>query len=141
MLISLNWLKDFVSIPEKTDPNLSILLAEDNLFNRKLIQGLFKRLGHEIDLAENGIQAVNMAGAKDYDIVFMDLLMPEMDGIQAVTEIRKKGFKAPIIALTAVEDDEARSAAMEAGFNDYLIKPASEESLRKILLQNQPNSV
>ena len=127
--------------PAKTDPGLSILLAEDNLFNRKLIQGLFKRLGHEIDLAENGVQAVDMAGTKDYDIVFMDLLMPEMDGIQAVIEIRKKGFKAPIIALTAVEDNEARSAAMEAGFNDYLVKPASEESLRKILLQNQPKSV
>jgi len=126
---------------EKTDPGLSILLAEDNLFNRKVIQGLFKRLGHEIDLAENGIQAVNMTRAKEYDIIFMDLLMPEMDGIQAVAEIRKQGIKAPIIALTAVEDNEARSAAMEAGFDDYLIKPASEESLRKILLQNQSKSV
>jgi len=82
-----------------------------------------------------------MTGVKEYNILFMDLLMPEMDGIQAVAEIRKQGFKAPIIALTAIEDNEARSAAMEAGFDDYLIKPASEESLRKILLQNQSKSV
>jgi CheY-like chemotaxis protein len=121
---------------DQVNPDLSILLAEDNLFNRKLIQGLFKRLCLEIDFAENGAQAVQMAKDKKYDIIFMDLLMPEMDGIQAAAEIRKQGTVVPIVALTAVEDSETRNAAMEAGFDDYLIKPASAEKLRKTLLKN-----
>ncbi len=126
---------------EKPDPNLSILLAEDNLFNRKVVQGLFKGLGLDIDMAENGEQAVKMVSRKKYDVIFIDLLMPEMDGLQAAAEIRKQGLKMPIIALTAVEGSDTRKAAMGAGFNDYLIKPASVESLRKILLNSSSQSV
>ena len=135
--------EDFSKIPEseKMDPNLNILLAEDNIFNRKVIQGLFKKLGFEIDFAENGLQAVKMLKEETYDIVFMDLLMPEMDGIQAVIEIRKQGLKLPIIALTADENRYTLNAAMEAGFDDYLIKPASAERLRKILSTNRSKSV
>jgi CheY-like chemotaxis protein/signal transduction histidine kinase len=126
--------------PEKIDPNLRILLAEDNIFNRKLMQGLFKRLGLEIDFAENGRQAVDMAREKSYDFIFMDLLMPEKDGLQAVAEMRKAGLTMPVIAFTAVENRETRKAAMDAGFNEYLVKPASEESLRKILIPNHSKS-
>jgi CheY-like chemotaxis protein/signal transduction histidine kinase len=126
--------------PEKIDPNLRILLAEDNIFNRKLMQGLFKRLGLEIDFAENGRQAVKMALEKTYDFIFMDLLMPEMDGLQAVAEMRKAGLKMPVIAFTAVENRETRKAAMDAGFDEYLVKPASEENLRKILIPNHSKS-
>lgn len=124
----------------KIDKGLEVLLAEDNVFNRKVIQGLFKRLGCEIDQAKNGREAVEMVGKKKYDIIFMDLLMPEMDGLQAVMEIRKSGLKIPIIALTAVEDQESRQNAINAGFDDYLIKPASEESLRKIILRSRSKS-
>jgi CheY-like chemotaxis protein len=135
--------EEFTKIPEseKMDPNLNILLAEDSIFNRKVIQGLFKKLGFEIDFAENGLQAVKMVKDKTYDIVFMDLLMPEMDGMQAVIEIRKQGLKLPIIALTADENRYTNMAAIEAGFDDYLIKPASAERLRKILLANRSKSV
>jgi len=126
--------------PVKIDESLKVLLAEDNVFNRKVIQGLFKRLGCEIDQAKNGREAVDIVGGKDYDIIFMDLLMPEMDGIQAVAEIRKSGLTIPIIALTAVEDKETRQRAIDAGFDGYLIKPASEESLRKIILQSSSKS-
>ncbi len=129
-----------VPAPIKIKGGLEVLLAEDNVFNRKVIQGLFKRLGCEIDQAKNGKEAVEMVGKKDYDIIFMDLLMPEMDGIQAVVEIRKGGTTIPIIALTAVEDQETRQSAIDAGFDDYLIKPASEESLRNIILQHDSKS-
>jgi CheY-like chemotaxis protein/signal transduction histidine kinase len=123
--------------PGDIDQALQLLLAEDNVFNRKLIQGLFKRLGCEIDLASNGLEAVEMARNKKYDIIFLDLLMPEMDGFQAVREIRKEGISVPVIALTGVDNDETRKEAIRAGFNDYLLKPASEESLRKSILQNR----
>lgn len=120
---------------EKINPELSILLAEDNLFNRKVIQGLFKRLGLEIDLAENGVQALQMTRDKKYDLVFMDILMPEMGGLQAAAEIRRQGSDVPIIALTSLDERETRKMTLEGGFTDYLIKPASAERLRKVLLQ------
>jgi CheY-like chemotaxis protein/signal transduction histidine kinase len=120
---------------EEINANLRILLAEDNLFNRKVIQGLFKRLGCEIDQAKNGREAVDLEKNNAYDLIFMDLLMPELDGMQAAMEIRRRGSSVPIIALTAVEDEKTRKAAMKAGFNGYLIKPASEENVRKIILQ------
>jgi CheY-like chemotaxis protein/signal transduction histidine kinase len=122
--------------PGELNPDLSILLAEDNVFSRKVIQGLFKRLGYEIDLAENGKEAVRMVKENGYDLVFMDLLMPEMDGLQAVAEIRKHGFKSPVIALTADESSDSRKAAMEAGFDDYLVKPAMDDAVRQILARS-----
>ncbi len=122
------------------DPDISILLAEDNIFNRKLAQNLFKSLGFEIDQAENGKEAVRMAGEKSYDIIFMDLLMPEMDGLQAAAEIRKQGIEAPIVAVTAVENPETRSAAEELGIKDYLLKPATNEQIKEILLRTFPKN-
>ena len=130
-----------IPMAEKINPDLSILLAEYNLFNRNVMQDMFKVLGLEIDLAENGQQAVEMAKVKKYDFIFMDLLMPEMNGLQASDEIRKHGLKMPIIALTTVESSDAREAATRAGINDYLIKPASDESLRNILTKSFTQSV
>ncbi len=122
------------------DPDISILLAEDNIFNRKLAQNLFKSLGFEIDLAENGKEAVKMAIEKSYDIIFMDLLMPEMDGLQAITEIRKLGIEVPVVAVTAVENPDTRSAAEALGVEDYLLKPASTDQIKEILLRTFPKN-
>ena len=73
---------------------------------------------------------------KQYDIIFMDLLMPEKDGLQTAEELRRLGHKMPIIALTAVEPEKSKAAAEAVGINDYLIKPASLESIREILLRS-----
>lgn len=117
------------------DPGLSILLAEDNLFNGKVAQALFKSIGFEIDLVRNGQEVLEMIGLKEYDIVFMDLLMPEMDGTEATAAIRKKGLDLPVIALTAVEDEKTHRAAVEAGINDFIIKPATAGKVKEILLR------
>ncbi len=122
------------------DPDISILLAEDNIFNRKLAQNLFKSLDFEIDQAENGKEAVKMALEKSYDIIFMDLLMPEMDGLQAITEIRKLGIEVPVVAVTAVENPDTRSAAEALGVEDYLLKPASTDQIKEILLRTFPKN-
>ena len=122
------------------DPNISILLAEDNIFNRKLAQNLFKSLGFEIDLAENGKEAVKMAGEKSYDIIFMDMLMPELDGLQAITEIRKLGIEVPVVAVTAVENPDTRSTAEALGVEDYLLKPATTDQIKEILLRTFPRN-
>jgi len=123
------------------NPNTLILLVEDNIFNRKLAQNLFKSLGFEIDLAENGKEAVKMVTEKSYDIIFMDMLMPEMDGLQAITEIRKLGIEVPVVAVTAVENPDTRSTAEALGVADYLLKPATTDQIMEILLRTFPKNV
>jgi CheY-like chemotaxis protein/signal transduction histidine kinase len=122
------------------NPDISILLAEDNIFNRKLAQNLFKSLGFEIDQAENGKEAVKMAVEKSYDIIFMDLLMPELDGLQAVAEIRKRGIEVPVVAVTAVENPDTRSDAAALGIEDYLLKPATTDQIKEILQRIFPKN-
>lgn len=114
---------------------LSILLAEDNLINQKVAQSIFKNIGYEIEIAKNGAEAVEQVEKQKFDVIFMDLLMPEMDGLQAAEEIRAAGHKVPIVALSADESDEARKAAFEAGMNDYLMKPTRVESIKHLLIK------
>jgi len=123
------------------DPSLAILLAEDNLFNRKVAQALFKSIGLEIDLATNGREVLEMLEQKKYDIIFMDLLMPEMDGLETTAAVRKGGNNIPIIALTAVEDEKTRQSAEKAGITDYLVKPATADKIKEILLQSFSKSL
>ncbi|MEN8227168.1 MAG: response regulator [Bacteroidota bacterium] len=114
---------------------LSILLAEDNLINQKVAQSIFKNIGYEIEIAKNGLEAVEMMETGKYDVVFMDLLMPETDGYQATEQIRKAGHTLPIIAMSANEDDKTRAAAFQAGMNDYVLKPARVESIKQLLIK------
>ena len=119
------------ALPEE----LSILLAEDNLINQKVAQSIFKNIGYEIDIARNGKEAVEMVKNDKYDIVFMDLLMPEMDGYQATEQIRKSGYTIPVIAMSADENEETRTEAQKVGMNDYLMKPARVESIKQLLIK------
>jgi len=119
------------ALPEE----LSILLAEDNLINQKVAQSIFKNIGYEIEIAKNGAEAVEQVEKQKYDVIFMDLLMPEMDGFEATEEIRAAGHKLPIVALSADETDETRKAAFEAGMNDYLMKPTRVESIKHLLIK------
>ncbi len=114
---------------------LSILLAEDNLINQKVAQSIFKNIGYEIDIAKNGREAVELIEKGSYDIVFMDLLMPDTDGYQATEEIRKAGYKFPIVAMSADEDDKTRAAAFKAGMNEYVMKPARVETIKQLLIK------
>jgi CheY-like chemotaxis protein len=114
---------------------LSILLAEDNLINQKVAQSIFKNIGYEIDIARNGKEAVEFTDKGNYDVIFMDLLMPEMDGYQATESIRKSGHNQPIVAMSADEDDETRAAAFKSGMNEYIMKPARVENIKQLLIK------
>jgi len=114
---------------------LSILLAEDNLINQKVAQSIFKNIGYEIAIAKNGAEAVELVEKQKFDVLFMDILMPEMDGYQAAEQIRAAGHTLPIVALSADETDETRKAAFEAGMNDYLMKPTRVESIKHLLIK------
>lgn len=120
--------------------SLSILLAEDNLINQKVAQSIFKNIGYEIEIAKNGSEALEMLEKNEYDVIFMDLLMPEMDGYEACEKIRESGNNIPIVALSANDDDETRNLAFESGMNDYMVKPARVESIKQLLIKQFSSS-
>ncbi|WP_316834636.1 response regulator [Pedobacter nutrimenti] len=123
-------------IPENGLSLLKVLVAEDNPVNILVIKKTLERWGIVPVIAENGISAVQKLKEEEFDVILMDLYMPEMDGYEATAAIRKMdGPKSatPIIALTASVSDNVVEKALEAGMNDYLSKPFSPEHLFKKL--------
>ena len=120
---------------------LSILLVEDNIINQKVAQSIFKNIGYELDLANNGAEAVEKASNKVYDIIFMDLFMPELDGFEATEQLRKNGIKVPIIAMSADAEDKRKADAIQAGMDDFLAKPAKVETVKLLLIKLFSKSV
>ena len=116
-------------------PNLAILVAEDNEINIRVAQTIFSNLGFKIDMARNGNEAIEKVKSKNFDLIFMDLVMPERDGIQATVEMRGLGYQMPIIAMTATASSKTKSKAIASGMNDYIAKPVKIESLRNMLIK------
>ncbi len=115
---------------------IKILVAEDNSVNQKLIKVLLEKYGCDIDLAINGLEAVDKARAGDYALILMDIQMPEMGGFAATEVIRKEISKdLPIIALTAAAMQEDREKCLAVGMNDYLSKPIDSAKLKEKLLK------
>ena len=113
---------------------LRILVAEDNLINQKLILKILNKLGYDAALAENGREVTEMANLKEYDLILMDVQMPEMDGLQATRMIRKYLEVQPlIIAMTANAMKEDREECLNAGMDDFLSKPVKLEDIVTML--------
>ncbi|MEM7155664.1 MAG: ATP-binding protein [Myxococcota bacterium] len=120
-----------------------ILLAEDNLINRKVATRVFEKMGYTIDVAEDGQQAVERVAEHDYDLVFMDVQMPKMDGYEATRAIRQSRDDARprIVAMTASAFEGDRAACFEAGMDDFISKPFSIAQLRTVLERYATNVV
>jgi CheY-like chemotaxis protein len=118
------------------DKPLRILLAEDNAINQKVGLLMLSKLGYRGDLAKNGREAVEAAERTKYDLILMDIQMPEMDGLTAMTTLRAKlGSDCPfIIALTAEAMEGDRDRFITAGFDAYLSKPLRPQNLQAVLL-------
>jgi two-component system sensor histidine kinase/response regulator len=117
--------------PISTRP-LSVLVAEDNPVNQRVATALLERLGHRVTLAANGTEAVAKWCEGKFDLVLMDVQMPELDGFEATRSIRKherNGTRTPIIAMTAHAMTGDRERCLEAGMDDYVSKPVRRETL------------
>ena len=110
-----------------------ILVAEDNLMNQKLATFVFEKMGYQIDLANNGQEAIEMAEKKNYDLIFMDLQMPLVDGIAATKKILSRNPHPVVIALTANVMEETKNACFEAGMTHFLHKPFKLEAIQEVL--------
>ncbi|HEY6896509.1 MAG TPA: response regulator, partial [Rhodocyclaceae bacterium] len=122
------------SIAEARRRTTRLLLAEDNRTNQMVALAMLRKLGYaDVDLAENGEQAVAKVAAQPYDLILMDCLMPLMDGYEATRELRRRGVETPIIAVTAnaMAGDEERSLA--SGMNAHLPKPLIMQTLAAAL--------
>jgi CheY-like chemotaxis protein len=114
---------------------LRILLAEDNAVNRKVAQRLLANMGYTADMAENGLLAIEALEAKEFDVVLMDVQMPELDGLEATRRIRARWPDRPlhIVAMTANAMAGDRDACLAAGMNDYVSKPIRPPELAEAL--------
>lgn len=117
-------------IPKFTSTN--VLVAEDSISNQVVVRALLEKQGCIVTIANNGKEAVKLASGASFDLVLMDVMMPEMDGIEATKEIRRledPGPHIPIIALTANVFSEDREKCLQAGMNDFVAKPIDAEKL------------
>ncbi len=129
--------KDAQEIKEESEQkleNLRILYAEDNPINQKLLTMIMKTMGYEVDLANDGLEAWEMAITTNYHIIFMDVQMPNMDGIEATKRIIKDQTQRPIIiAVTANAEVADQKRCIEAGMNDFIPKPFNAKMLKEAL--------
>lgn len=120
------------------DPTLKLMVAEDNPVNQKLMLMMLKNLGYQADIAENGKIAAEKAMSNSYDIIFMDIQMPEMDGLEATRRILKNVTDRPvIIAVTANATDRDRDECIEAGMNDFVSKPVKPIEIKDCIIKWQ----
>ncbi len=118
---------------KKIKKRLRILLAEDNPVNQKVAKTMLEKQGFQVIIANNGKEAVELLTKESFDLVLMDVQMPEMDGLEATKKIRELGIKIPIIALTANAFEEDRKRCLEAGMDEYISKPIKIEELLNII--------
>ena len=138
----LNRPKDKKQVEEHFSYDCSVLLVEDNVVNQMVAKGLLKKNGiTNITVANNGKEAVNLIESKMlnkedlYHIIFMDCQMPEMDGFEATTVIRKMNYSLPIIAMTANAMKGDKEKCLESGMNDYLSKPVAQKDFQEMIVK------
>ena len=120
----------------------NVLVVDDNAMNRKVIRSLLLRTGLSVETAESGQECLNILKVHHFDIVLMDIMMPEMDGVETLHELRKLpdcgSGDLPVVALTANAIAGAKESYLKEGFDGYLSKPVNVEALEKMLLEKLP---
>ena len=124
------------TVTERKLQNIHILIAEDNPVNQKVAATLLKKAGYRVDIADNGRIAVELSGNQKFDLILMDIQMPEMDGFEATKSIRERegdGKHTVIVAMTAHAMKGDRERCLEGGMDDYISKPINPEELLRVI--------
>lgn len=109
-----------------------VLIVDDNDLNRKLFENLIGQI-FSFESAKNGIEAVALTEAKDFDLILMDIQMPQMDGITAMRKIRQGSSTCPILAVTAYAEESDRASFLEQGFDDFITKPIRPKEFIRLI--------
>ncbi len=129
----------YQDVPFNTLPsfdNVHILIVDDNKINQKVTQKILEKRNFSCTLADDGLEAVKIAQAKDFGLILMDVHMPNMGGMEATRAIRSFNKDVPIIALTAVEIEEIKSEILSSGMNDIILKPYDVSQFLTTILKN-----
>jgi CheY-like chemotaxis protein len=110
-----------------------VLIVEDSLTNQMLIKLLLEKLGLVVTIAEDGFQAVDAVNGQAFDLIFMDMQMPNMNGFDATKKLRNLGVKTPIIAITGSVTHEGEKKCLEVGCDDYISKPIDRSKLLQVI--------
>ena len=129
---------DLRSLHDLHRPNIRVLLAEDNITNQQVAMGILRKLGLHADAVANGLDVLDILRRIPYDLVFMDIQMPEMDGLAATRAIRAGGNgilnpRVPIIAMTARAMQGDREECLKSGMDGYIAKPVTPEALMRLI--------
>ncbi|MGN0280489.1 MAG: response regulator [Lachnospiraceae bacterium] len=124
-----------------TAPQARILAVDDNNVNLTVLTGLLRSTQMQIDTALSGAQCLKMVQEKSYDLILLDHLMPEMDGIEVLQKMREMGLQLPVIALTANAISGAKENYLQAGFQDYLSKPLNAKELEDMVRKYLPEEL
>lgn len=125
---------------------LSILLVEDNVLNQRIVTFSLKKYNHSVQIANNGLEALELFKSNKFDVILMDIMMPVMDGLEATLKIREHEEqnnildKTPIIAVTANTMDNDREKCLSYGMNEFMAKPFDVEKLAMIFSELRINS-
>jgi len=136
--------ESFINMPGLSAPDARVLITDDNEFNLKVAAGLLRLMDISSDMADSGDKAIEFIKQNDYDIVFLDHMMPEKDGVETMLEIRALGGKykdLTIIALTANTVIGAKEMFLSKGFDGFIAKPINSAELREIIINYLPPSL
>lgn len=115
---------------------LKILIVEDNRLNQIVLMSKLKQWKHQVFIANNGMEALELMEKEEFDFVMMDLMMPLMDGYETTRKIREMGIQVPVVAVSANFESYSITKCMEAGMNDYISKPVDNYQLEKVILKH-----
>lgn len=110
-------------------PKYRVLVADDEFFNREIICAVVEEIGCMADRVSNGKEVLNSVKNNCYDLILMDCRMPEMDGYETTKELRAMGNTIPVIGLTSSPLGEDKNTGLDAGMNDFIVKPLTTEQL------------
>ena len=122
-------------ITDKVQQSLQILIVENNMLSGEINKVIFRKLGFEVDLAQNALTLVSQLNRTTYDIIFIDLKLPPADGFEIVEVLRMKGFKMPIIAMTSTLTKVNLKQITDSGMDGYIPKPLNPDSVKNIMLK------